>query len=155
MRSSTTASPRCSSSSAILSRWRSPESSGIWQWKRVITAPCCSRVYSERYGNSACALTEEDLEEMIEVPRLEDGDIFANEKKKQSLSPRERALQVALTAEQSARQFYASIAEKAVDPVMRRFYRELSEFEEGHVQFLERKLAEAATTENNGGNTIV
>jgi rubrerythrin len=107
--------------------------------------------YSERYGNSACSLTEEDIEEMIEVPRLEDGKIFDADRDKEALSPRERALHVALTAEQSARKFYANISEKALDPVMRRFYRELSEFEEGHVTFLERKLAESATAENNGG----
>ena len=29
--------------------------------------------YQERYGNASCSLTEEDLQEMIEVPRLEDG----------------------------------------------------------------------------------
>lgn len=109
--------------------------------------------YSERYGQAACSLTEEDLEEMIEVPRLEDGDIFAKDQKNDGVTPRDRALHVALAAEQSAREFYASIAEKAQDPVLRRFYRELSEFEEGHVQFLERKIADSTTAENNGNST--
>ena len=33
--------------------------------------------YVERYGNASCALTEEDLQEMIEVPKLESSDFFA------------------------------------------------------------------------------
>ncbi len=33
--------------------------------------------YMEEYGSSRCALTEEDLVEWIEVPKLEDGDVFA------------------------------------------------------------------------------
>ena len=35
------------------------------------------RRYQERFGNARCSLTEEDLQEMIEVPKLEDGDVFA------------------------------------------------------------------------------
>ncbi len=107
--------------------------------------------YSERYGNGACSLTEEDLEEMIEVPRLDDGNIFSVEDNQ--ATPRERALQVALSAEQNAKTFYANIAERAVDPVLRRFYRELSEFEEGHVTFLEKKIAESTAAGNNNGTT--
>ena len=34
--------------------------------------------YMERYGNASCALTEEDLQELIEVPRLEPGNISTN-----------------------------------------------------------------------------
>src|SRR5271166_6406687 len=33
--------------------------------------------YMEEFGSSRCALTEEDLIEWIEVPKLEDGDLFA------------------------------------------------------------------------------
>ena len=33
--------------------------------------------YQEHYGNANCALTEEDLQEMIEVPKLESSDLFA------------------------------------------------------------------------------
>lgn len=105
--------------------------------------------YAERYGNGACSMTEEDLEEMIEVPKLDDGNIFSVEGNQ--VAPRERALQVALCAEQSAKTFYANISERAIDPVLRRFYRELSEFEEGHVTFLEKKIAESAPSSNNGG----
>src|SRR6516162_3361311 len=55
--------------------------------------------YQERYGNAACALTEEDLQDMIEVPRLDDGDVFA-EPTTAKTSARQRALNVALAAEQ-------------------------------------------------------
>ena len=33
--------------------------------------------YMERFGTSSCALTEEDLVELIEVPRLEAGGTFS------------------------------------------------------------------------------
>src|SRR6516164_3802072 len=51
--------------------------------------------YQERYGNASCALTEEDLQDMIEVPRLDDGDVFADSATAND-SPRERAVKVAL-----------------------------------------------------------
>ncbi|HWR37525.1 MAG TPA: ferritin family protein [Clostridia bacterium] len=108
--------------------------------------------YTERYGNSACALTEDDLQEMIEVPHLEDGDVFSAEPSALGPSPRERALHVALFAEQNARRFYSGISETAADPVMRKFYRELSEFEADHVAFLEKRLtgAEANGKQSSG-----
>ena len=62
------------------------------------------------YGNARCSLTEEDLQEMIEVPRLEDADVFAADPATQN-SARERALQVALAAETSAHDFYTKLVE--------------------------------------------
>lgn len=104
--------------------------------------------YSERYGNRACALTEEDLQELIEVPHLEDGDVLGASPEAHGPTPRERALQVALAAEHNARRFYATMAENTYDPVLRKFYRELSEFEGDHVAFLEKKLAEIPAGQN-------
>src|SRR5271166_6638053 len=60
--------------------------------------------YQEPYANASCALTEEELQDMIEVPRLDDGDVFENPETSQ-MSARERALQVALAAEQGAQNF--------------------------------------------------
>jgi len=100
--------------------------------------------YQECYGNARCSLTEEDLKEMIEVPRLDDGDVFANGPKV-GLSSRERALQVALKAETSAHDFYAKLVEQTEDRQLRRLYTELSVMEDGHVEFLQKILEESTT----------
>ena len=92
--------------------------------------------YQERYGNARCSLTEEDLLELIEVPRLEDGDVFANGPAVE-LSARERALQVALSAETSAHNFYARLVEQTEQGPLRRLYTELSMMEDGHMVFLQ------------------
>ncbi len=97
-------------------------------------------MYAERYGNSSCTLTDEDLLEFIEVPRLEDGDLFAKDGGKFPHG-RDRALQVALKAEVGAQLFYSSLAENTEAGPLRSVYRDLAEVEDGHVTFLERKMA--------------
>ena len=106
--------------------------------------------YRERYGNASCALTEEDLQDMIEVPRLDDGDVFEATDTSQ-MSARERALQVALAAEQNAQNFYSRLAEHTKDGPLHRLYNELSMMEDGHVGFLQNML----TTPAAGGNQDV
>jgi rubrerythrin len=106
-------------------------------------------LYGERFGNSACAVTEADIEEMIEVPNLDDGNVL--KQVASPLSARERALQVALKSEQNARKYYAEIAEHTTDSKLRKLYAELAEFETDHVEFLERKLSET-TAENDRSN---
>jgi len=97
-------------------------------------------LYMERFGTSSCAITEEDLVELIEVPRLEQGDFFpAPERNK--ISARDRALQVALNAERGAQKFYASLVEKTEPGPTRQLYRELAEMEDGHVAFIEQKMS--------------
>jgi rubrerythrin len=93
-------------------------------------------MYEERYGDSSCALTDEDLVEFIEVPKLEDGDLFAN-----AADGRDRALQVAVKAEISAQLFYSSLAENTPSGPLRSVYQDLAEVEDGHVAFLEQKMA--------------
>ena len=82
--------------------------------------------YQERFGNGSCTLTEEDLQEMIEVPKLEDADVFAARPMPQNIA-RERALQVALAAETSAHDFYNKLVEQTEDASLRRLYSELSD----------------------------
>ncbi len=101
------------------------------------------QLYTERFGTSSCAVTEEDIVDMIEVPRLEDGNVLSGDPR-DATSARERALQVALAAEQNARKFYAGLAEHTPDSKLRRLYQELAEFETDHVEFLERKLTRTA-----------
>jgi hypothetical protein len=47
----------------------------------------------ERYGNAACALTEDDLQELVEVPRLETSELFDDPGVPAKPGMRERALQ--------------------------------------------------------------
>jgi rubrerythrin len=101
------------------------------------------QLYTDRFGNSSCTVTEEDIADMIELPRLEDGNVLCGDPRDVS-SARERALQVALTAEQNARKFYSGLAEQTSDDKLRRLYGELAEFETDHVEFLERKLTHTA-----------
>lgn len=96
--------------------------------------------YGDLYNNRACALTDEDIQEMIELPRLEDSDIFEASHK----NARDKALQVALSAEQQARDFYERLAAASSDQALKKLYTELGEFEGSHVAFLERKIAEPA-----------
>lgn len=101
--------------------------------------------YLEIYGNADCAVTEEDLQEMIEVPRLDDGDVFEATETSQ-MSARERALQVALAAEQSAQNYYSRLAEQTKDGPLHRLYNELSIMEDGHVGYLQNMLATSAAS---------
>jgi hypothetical protein len=55
-------------------------------------------------------VTEENLRDMIEVPRPDDGDVFAAAGTSQ-MTALERAIQVALMAEQSAQEFYGKLAD--------------------------------------------
>jgi rubrerythrin len=103
--------------------------------------------YIEEYGNSRCALTEEDLVEWIEVPKLEDGDIFAATGDGRTTNPRGRAMQVALTAELSAQRYYSDLAEKTPEGKLRRLYRELAEMEDSHVAYIQGKLVPHPTND--------
>ncbi len=100
--------------------------------------------YQERYGNASCSMTEEDLKDMIEVPRLEAADLFAVGPASHDTA-RERALQVALTAEVTAHDYYTKLVEQTEDGPLRRLYNELSTMEDGHVLYLQRRLAESTT----------
>jgi rubrerythrin len=107
--------------------------------------------YQDRYGNVRCSLTEEDLLELIEVPRLDDGDVFAVGPAV-DLSACERALQVALTAETSAHSFYTRLVEQTEQGPLRRLYTELSMMEDGHIGFLQNILEESTAHSDKGIN---
>ncbi len=96
--------------------------------------------YAEQYGAAICQLTEEELLEFIEVPRLEDGDLPAAGGEGVP-GARERALQVALQAELSAQRYYAKLSESTAEVSLRRLYQQLAAMEDGHVAYLENKLA--------------
>jgi len=96
--------------------------------------------YAERFGDVSCALTEEDLHELIEVPCLEDGDVFPGPESR-PVPARDRALQVALHAEKSAHNFYTKLVATTTDKPLRRLYVELSTMEDGHVTYLQGMLS--------------
>jgi len=102
--------------------------------------------YFERYGTRPCAMTEDDIADFIEVPRLENGEIFTVSKLKVGRSPRERAFEVALAAEESAVRFYRRLAESTEEKDLRSVYEEFVAFEENHSGWLEHKGAQVRRT---------
>jgi len=102
--------------------------------------------YFERYGTRPCAMTEEDISDFIEVPRLENGEIFTITKLKVGRSPRERAFEIALAAEESAVRFYRRLAESTRDQELHALYEEFVAFEENHSGWLEQKVAQVRRT---------
>jgi len=79
---------------------------------------------------------------MIELPRLEDGDVF--EAHKSRTRPYERALKVALVADKSAHDFSMVLIRHTPEAALRRLYTELSTMENGHVEYLQSMLAAAS-----------
>ncbi len=101
--------------------------------------------YNELYGNRSCSLTEEDLLEFIEVPRLEKSDLLSGV----GGNARKRALQVALDAEESAQTFYKSLAATTAKGPLQRLYGELASMEDGHVIYIQRKLSPQSVAEKD------
>lgn len=102
--------------------------------------------YFDRYGTRPCAITEEDIGDFIEVPHLENGEIFTFSKLKVGRSPRQMAIEIAIAAEQNAVRYYTRLIEVTQDTELRVLYRELMEFEASHTDGLEKKLADARRT---------
>jgi rubrerythrin len=95
--------------------------------------------YVERFGMRPCHITEDEIRELVEVPRLE-GQVF--DATKAGPLPRQRAFEVAERAETQALDFYKTLAEITADARMRAVYREFMEFESAHCEWVKRKLAE-------------
>ena len=93
--------------------------------------------HMQAYGALTDTLTENELNELVEVPKLDHADIFAG-----TLSARERALQVALQAEIGAQEFYEKLVEKTPEGTLRDVFKYLARMEDGHVAYLESKLAD-------------
>jgi len=105
--------------------------------------------YREHYGEAKCDVTEEDLQDLIEVPKLESSDLFEAVEAVMA-GPRQRALRVALDAEKSAHNFYARLVGSTEDVALRRLYAELSTMEDGHVSYLQGLLAVSTADGNKG-----
>jgi rubrerythrin len=95
--------------------------------------------YVRAHGPLRATLTEDELNELVEVPKLDHADIFTT---LNTLPARDRALQVALQAEVSAQDFYEKLVERTPEGSLRRVFQDLARMEDGHVSYLENKLAE-------------
>lgn len=93
--------------------------------------------YAAMFGALQENLTEAELDQLVEVPKLNGSDVFTSSNE---LSARNRALHVALQAEIGAQEFYAKLVEGTPDGPLRQMYRDLAEMEDGHVAFLANKL---------------
>jgi rubrerythrin len=91
--------------------------------------------YRERFG--PVPSPTEDPKEVIEAPDLEDSEALIFD----SMTV-EQALVLGLHAEESAREFYLRESALTPDPELQAVYKELCEFEQGHVDLLKAKLAE-------------
>ncbi len=91
--------------------------------------------FSARFGPLP-SLTGEP-KEVIEAADLDDPEALIFD----SMTP-DRALEIGLHAEETAREFYRKEALQTSDPGLQQIYRELAEFEEGHVRALMEKLGE-------------
>jgi rubrerythrin len=107
------------------------ERSHSWQLKQR---------YTELYGELTTSITEHDTTEIVEVPKLDDGGIFAAPSP--NVPGRVRALNVALQAELGAQQFYGNLAKQTPPGPLRDVFLYLGQMEDGHVTYLEQKLAQ-------------
>ena len=96
--------------------------------------------YFERYGTRHCIVTEEDIRDLIEVPKLDNAELFAIIRSRTTHSPRYKAFEIALNAEEAAQRFYSRLIPGTEDEGLKTVYRELSEFEDGHSRFLRGKI---------------
>jgi rubrerythrin len=94
--------------------------------------------YAEAYGTLKNLLTEQELSELVEVPRLDDTNIFDSE---DDISARQRALDVALQAEIGAQDFYEHLTAITPPGPLRDTFDNLARMEDGHVTRLGSKLA--------------
>lgn len=98
--------------------------------------------YFEAYGALKNQLTEQELSELVEVPRLDGGDIFESD---EGVSARQRALDVALQAEIRAGEFYEHLTAITPPGPLRETFSYLSRMEDGHVTWLGSKLTNDST----------
>ncbi len=91
------------------------------------------RRYRDRFGPLPSAT--EEPKEVIEAPDLEDPEALIFD----SMTI-DQALQAGLRAEEAAREFYQEEVTRVADPELQTMYRELAEFEEGHVRLLKERL---------------
>ncbi len=98
--------------------------------------------YRDRYGVKPCHVTDDDIREFIEIPRLDVDTLLSADKPARVPALRQKALEVALEAEHQALFFYEKLATTAADPRIRAVYREFADFEGEHLKWIKKKLRE-------------
>jgi rubrerythrin len=130
----------------LFAEFKDPESQEIARtfWEMVDEerhhGTMLQEMYFDRYGTEACSVTEDDIREIIELPRLDNPDLFAVARSG-TFAPRRMALEVGLKAEQSAQRYYAQLALATNDDELRELYTELAELEDGHTAMLKKRIA--------------
>jgi rubrerythrin len=89
--------------------------------------------YGDRFGDMPCSVTAEDVVDLIELPRVPDGSIFAIARAGAAIMPASQALAIAFAAEEGAYRFYRRLAETCDDP-------DLAQFEAEHVEQMRFRL---------------
>ncbi len=83
-------------------------------------------------------ITDADITDLIEVPQLDDGELFIIGRIRS-----QKALEVALAAEQQAHSYYSRLSERTEEPHLRALYTEFAQLERDHEEFIEQKLKQA------------
>ncbi len=92
--------------------------------------------FERRFGELHQAIAEDDVTETVEAHDLDDGEHMVFD----DLNLR-RALEMVLKAERGAETFYREALAGTSDPELAELFRQLAEFEDGHVQWIESRLA--------------
>jgi rubrerythrin len=96
--------------------------------------------YAQRFGETTCDLSTDEIRELIEFPAVADGSIFAIARAGAAVVPASQALAVAYAAEEGAYRFYRRLAETCDDPEIAAAYAELARFEAEHVEQVRFRL---------------
>ena len=105
------------------------ERSHSWQLKQK---------YVELYGDMVCTITEQELLEIVEVPKLETSNVL--DPVADGMPGRIRALKVALQAEVGAQEFYQKLAVRTPAGPLHDIFTYLAQMEDSHVSYLETRL---------------
>ena len=91
--------------------------------------------YERQFGERRRTITENDVKGVIEAHDLDDAEYLVFD----DMTLR-RVLETILKTEHEAEAFYRQAQEKVADPELAELYRQLAEFEDGHVQWIETRL---------------
>jgi rubrerythrin len=104
-----------------------------------------TKSYGERFGAVRTNLTEDDIWDFIETPRLAVADILTAVEAGDARGARRMALQMALGAEEDAVNYYARVAETTLDPELKALCEEFVAFEQEHTSWVEKELGQPDT----------
>ncbi|HTV65086.1 MAG TPA: ferritin family protein [Bryocella sp.] len=103
--------------------------------------------YAELYGDLASGMTEQESVELIEVPKLDVGEVFGSAA--DGVPGRVRAMNVALQAEMGAQQFYRKLVQQTPPGLLCDIFVYLAQVEDDHVRYLQDKLARYKAVESS------